>query len=178
MIFVVNENISEVEKIEEDTFTHLNIWERQHIQEWIRESPELLGEELLVVSIEFDRFKNSNDRLDILALDRSGNIVVIELKRDSFAGYADLQSIRYAAMVSSMTIKSLLPYYIDYQNKTLNEKDVTEESSLIKIQEFVNSDSFDEFSNKPRIILCSEDFSQEITTTVWSSPDFMDTISR
>ena len=57
-----------MEKIVEDSFINLNIWERQHIQEWIRESPQILGEELLVVSIEFDRFKNSDNRLDILAL--------------------------------------------------------------------------------------------------------------
>ena len=35
-----------------------------------------------------------------------------------------------------------------------------------QIIEFVESDSFVEFSNKPRIILCSEGFSQEITATV------------
>lgn len=45
----------------------------------------MLGEDLLVVSIEFDRFSNSSDRLDVLAMDRSGNLVVIELKRDSAA---------------------------------------------------------------------------------------------
>jgi len=175
MIFVVNEKLTEVEKVVEDSFIKLNIWERQHIQEWIRESPELLGEELLVVSIEFDRFQNSNNRLDILTIDRAGNLVVIELKRDSFAGFADLQAIRYAAMVSAMTIESLLPYYIDYQKKVLNEENVTEESSIIKIQEFVNSDNFDEFSNKPRIILGSEDFSQEITTTVlWLNQNGLD----
>ena len=71
----------------------------------------------MIVSIEFDRFKNSNDRLDLLAVDRDGNFVVIELKRDSAAGYADLQSIRYAAMVSSMTIDMLLPYYMSYKKK-------------------------------------------------------------
>ena len=77
----------------------------------------MLGEDLLVVSTEFDRFTNSNDRLDILALDKSGNLVVIELKRDPTAGYADLQALRYAAMVSSMTIEVLIPYYRSYRLK-------------------------------------------------------------
>jgi hypothetical protein len=175
MILVVNENLTNFEKVNHSSFVGLNIWERQHIQEWIRQAPEILGEELLVVSIEFDRFNNSNDRLDILAIDREGNLVVVELKRDPFAGYSDLQAIRYAAMVSSMTIEKLLPYYISYQKNYLNADSISKESSVTNIQEFVNKDSFQDLSNKPRIILCSEDFSQEITTTVlWLNQNGLD----
>ncbi|HHH53177.1 MAG TPA: hypothetical protein ENK91_05930 [Bacteroidetes bacterium] len=175
MILVVNNELSDLKKIDETSFVSLNIWERNHIQEWIREAPEILGEELLVVSIEFDRFKNSNDRLDILAIDRQGNIVVVELKRDSYAGYADLQAIRYAAMTSSMTIEKLLPYYNQYQKKHLGIDNPSNEISRTNIEEFVNDDNFKELSNKPRIILCSEDFSQEITTTVlWLNSSGLD----
>lgn len=175
MILVVNDDLKTFEKIDESTFHSLNIWERKHIQEWIRESPEILGEELLVVSIEFDRFSNSNDRLDVLAIDRDGNLVVIELKRDAFAGYADLQAIRYAAMVSSMTIEKLLPYYNYYQRKHLGVENPTNENSVANLQEFVSDDNFQELSSVPRIILCSEDFSQEITTTVlWLNGNGLD----
>jgi hypothetical protein len=127
------------------------------------------------VSIEFDRFVNSNDRLDVLAIDRQGNLVVIELKRDAYAGYADLQSVRYAAMVSSMTIDNLLPYYLAYQKKYLKIETPSKENSRTDIEEFVNQDSFEELSSKPRIILCSENFSQEITTTVlWLNQSGLD----
>ncbi len=159
MILVVNDNLLSFEKINPTSFTGLNIWVRKHIQEWIRKSPEILGEELLVVSIEFDRFVNSNDRLDLLAIDRSGNLVVVELKRDSFAAYCDLQSIRYAAMVSSMTIERLIPFYSNYVRKFLNDENPSNEQLIANIQEFVEKDNFQELSNKPRIILCSEDFS-------------------
>lgn len=175
MILAVKNDLSTFEKIESTSFTELNIWERQHIQEWIRQAPEILGEELLVVSIEFDRFVNSNDRLDVLAIDRQGNLVVIELKRDAFAGYADLQSIRYAAMVSSMTIDNLLPYYIAYQKKYLNIENPSKEESRTAIEEFVYLEAFEELTSKPRIILCSENFSQEITTTVlWLNQSGLD----
>lgn len=175
MIIVVNKDNTFYEKIESSSFEEMNIWERQHIQEWVRQSPEVLGEELLVVSIEFDRFANSKDRLDILAIDRQGNSVVVELKRDPFAGYADLQSIRYAAMISAMTIEKLLPYYVDYQKNYLGVKNPSEESSRTNIEEFVNDDSFEELSNRPRIILCSEGFSQEITNTVlWLNSNGLD----
>jgi len=165
MIFSISSNLEKASKINGSSFTVLNIWERQHIEEWVRTNPEMLGEDLLVVSVEFDRFSNSSDRLDVLALDRSGNLVVIELKRDSAAGYADLQAIRYAAMVSSMTVEVLIPYYIAYRKKYYGET-LSEGEAQDQIVEFVESDSFTEFSNKPRIILCSEGFSQEITATV------------
>lgn len=175
MILAVKNGLSTFEKIESSSFTELNIWERQHIQEWIRQAPEILGEQLLVMSIEFDRFVNSNDRLDVLAIDRQGNLVVIELKRDAYAGYADLQSVRYAAMVSSMTIDNLLPYYLAYQKKYLKIENPSKENSRTDIEEFVNQDSFEELSSKPRIILCSENFSQEITTTVlWLNQSGLD----
>jgi len=165
MIFSISDSLDRATKINGDSFTNLNIWERTHIEEWVRSNPEILGEDLLIVSIEFDRFSSSNDRLDLLAVDREGNLVVIELKRDSAAGYADLQAIRYAAMVSSMTIDMLVPYYIGYKKK-YDDVDLTESEAKEQIVEFVESDTFNELSNKPRIIICSEGFSQEITTTV------------
>lgn len=165
MIFSISNGLDKAKKIQAGSFVELNIWERQHIEEWIRTNPEMLGEDLLIVSIEFDRFSNSNDRLDVLAVDRSGNLVVIELKRDPASGYADLQAIRYAAMVSSMTIELLLPYYISYRKKYYEET-LSEGEAHDQIIEFVESDTFSELSSKPRMILCSEGFSQEITATV------------
>jgi hypothetical protein len=165
LIFSVGENLKEIEQVDPDSFTNLKIWERTHIQEWIRANPLILGEELLVVSMEFDRFSNSSDRLDLLALDRDGNLVVVELKRDPLAGYADLQAIRYAAMVSSMTIEKLAPHYVSYQKQHCS-CELTNSEAVSKIKEFVGEDTFSELSSTPRIILCSEGFSQEITTTV------------
>ncbi len=165
MIFSISQGLDKATKITAGSFAGLNIWERTHIQEWIRSNPEILGEDLLIVSIEFDRFDKSSDRLDLLAVDRQGNLVVVELKRDSAAGYADLQAIRYAAMVSSMNIDKLVPYYVAYKKKYDNEA-LSDRDAREKIVEFVESDSFVELSTKARIILCSEGFSQEITATV------------
>ena len=125
----------------------------------------MLGEELLVLSTEFDRFVNSKDRLDVLALDKEANLVVIELKRDPASGYADLQALRYAAMVSSMTIERVLPYFVNYRQKHHAESLNLAEARK-RISDFVDGDSLTEISRRPRIILCSEGFSPEITTTV------------
>lgn len=178
LILVVDENnLSQVESIESGTFTDLKIWERSHIQEWIIKSPEILGEELLVLSVEFDRFIKSSDRLDILAMDRKGNLVIIELKRDSMAGYADLQSLRYAAMISGLTIEKILPYFIAYHNKNHFEEPLDEQKAKELILDYIDAE-FENFSQKPRIILCSENFSTELTTTVlWLRDQFKVDIS-
>lgn len=165
MIFVISDNLGEIERIEAGSFVSLDVWERTHIQEWIRRHPAILGEDLLIVSMEFDRFKGSRDRLDLLAVDCRGNLVVVELMRNSHADYADLQSIRYAAMVSTMTVEQLLPYYADY-HKTATGTAAPEEELRSNIADFVELEEFEEFSSHPRIILCSEGFSQEISTTV------------
>lgn len=166
MIFVVSKDLRSVEKTGKESFVGLNLWERQHIEEWIRKAPDILGEDLLVVSAEFDRFTGSQDRLDILAVDRKGNLVVVEIKRDPFAGYADLQAIRYAAMVSTMTVEKLAPHYLTYLQRDKRDDRVTLETAKNQIVEFVEAEDFEELSTKPRIILCSEDFSLEVTTTV------------
>lgn len=66
MIFIVSKDLKSVEKSEQEGFQDMNLWERQHIEEWIRKAPEILGEELLVVGVEFDQFSVSRDRLDLL----------------------------------------------------------------------------------------------------------------
>lgn len=171
MIFSISEALDKAETISPETFIGLNIWERKHIEEWVRANPEILGEELLILTTEFDRFVESNDHLDLLALDRDGNLVVVELKRDSVAGYADLQAIRYAAMVSSMTVENMLSCYAAYRKKHYGEQ-LEEAEARSQIADFVKPNAFTGPSSRPRIILCSEGFSQEITTTVlWLNSD-------
>ncbi len=165
MIFSVDKHLETAIQIESGNFTDFGIWERRHIQEWIRQNTDILGEDLLIVSMEFDRFANSNDRLDLLALDTSGNLVVVELKRDLFAGYADLQALRYAAMVSSMTIDQLAHYYSVYKSKYDSEI-ISLDDAKSQLLSFVDAEEFSDLSSTPRIILCSEGFSQELTTTV------------
>ena len=171
IITVPSHNLVTAQKVSPGTFLDLKIWERQHIEQWVINNPEILGEELLILTAEFSGFEQSKDRLDVLALDRQGNLVVIELKRDGLAAYADLQALRYAAMVASLTIEMALPYYLKFRKRVAGE-DLTEEQAKAEILDFVEGDSFEEFPNKARVILCSEDFSKEITSTVIWLRDF------
>lgn len=79
-MFVLDKQTNQLIKIHSKTFHEFGFKEREHIQEWIANNPECLGEDLLIIQKEFDGFNDTNDRLDLLALDKSGNLVVIENK--------------------------------------------------------------------------------------------------
>ena len=57
-------------RLEKRRFSDLNLQERPHLQEWLVQTPEALGEELLVIQKEFDGFADTRERLDLLALDK------------------------------------------------------------------------------------------------------------
>lgn len=92
---------------ETDELTPTTLQESGHeedtLREWILEScDEVLGEELLIIGREVG-VSDLNDGIDILALDRAGNTVIIELKRGSLRGTVDFQALKYVSYVSRWT---------------------------------------------------------------------------
>ncbi len=43
MIFVISEDLGKIEKVEAQSFVALDVWERKHVQEWVRSHPEILA---------------------------------------------------------------------------------------------------------------------------------------
>ena len=64
-----------------------------------------------MVAEEFGNWEDARRRIDLLALDKNGRLVVIEIKRTDDGGHMELRSIRYAAMVSSMGFTEVLEAY-------------------------------------------------------------------
>jgi len=81
-MFLIDSANKKVTSIERKTFAELGFSERQDLQEWICGNPEILGEQLLIIQKEFAGFSDTNERLDLLALDLDGNLVIIENKLD------------------------------------------------------------------------------------------------
>jgi hypothetical protein len=84
-------------------FGALGILERQDLQALLRDYIQVVSPDSLVISEEFSAWDRSARRVDLLCVDRSARLVVIELKRTSDSELVDLQALRYAAMVSRMT---------------------------------------------------------------------------
>jgi len=81
-MYKINKENNTIEQLEKKTFTELNFSEREHLQEWIAKNPSSLGEELLIIQKEYAGFDKTNERLDLLALDKEGALVINENKLD------------------------------------------------------------------------------------------------
>ena len=161
-IFRFNNN--NFEKVEQTKFSSEGILERQHIQNALKKQIEIISPNLLVISEEFCEWEDSKRRIDLLAIDRDANIVVIELKRTETGEHMELQALRYASMVSTLKFDRTIEIYEKYLQSIGSEVDALEEvlTFLNKSEE----EAKDEFANDVKIILVSSDFSKELTTSV------------
>lgn len=152
-----------LESVRETTFSAEKLQERQDLQRLIRNDIGILSSELKVVAEEFSDWEDSNRRIDLLCIDKDARLVVVELKRTEDGGHMDLQAIRYAAMVSSMTLDQVASVY----GRMLSSADaaVNAKSELLN---FLGWESEEDgvFNSNVRIILVSAEFSVEITTAV------------
>lgn len=99
MLYRVNGEL--VVEVGQTTMQDEVLFETQ-VEDWVAQRPEMLGERLLIVGRQVT-LDTGKDRIDLLALDGEGSLVVIELKRDLIGGDADLQALRYCAMVGDWT---------------------------------------------------------------------------
>lgn len=147
-------------------FAALEMYERQDLQRLLRDQISALGEDLLVIAEEFGHWEDARRRIDLLALDREGRLVVIEIKRTDDGGHMELQAIRYAAMVSSMGFTEVLEAFASHAAKHRPQEDVDARAELETFLESSQADEDPVISTDVRLILVSADFGREITTAV------------
>jgi hypothetical protein len=141
------------------SFNAEKIYERKDLQRLLKANIEALSPDLKVIAEEFGEWADSNRRIDLLCLDKDANLVVVEIKRTEDGGHMELQAIRYAAMVSTMTFRQL----VEAHAKFLGAPDDEAERAVL---EFLGRDEPGNFASEVKIILASADFSREITTAV------------
>lgn len=137
--------------------------ERYDLQEWVLSNPRLLGEDLFVVTDEYAGFDRTRERLDILAIDSDGKLVVVELKRSAVGSHADLQAIRYAAYCSTLRLLDLAEIHVEFRRRRGEE--ISTDEARARIRAHIEDPDFIELDNRPRIILGAEEFPPEITAS-------------
>lgn len=145
------------------TFAMEQVRERQDLQRMLKARIEVIDPDLLVIAEEFGEWEDGRRRIDLLAVDRAANLVVIELKRTTDGGHMELQALRYAAMISTMTFERAVTVYADFL--TREGRDLDARDSLLSFLEW-DEPNENQFGQDVRIVLVSADFSKEITTAV------------
>lgn len=163
-MYLIDTNSNRIKNLSKKTFTELGFKERQHLQEWLANKPEALDEELLIIQKEFDGFNDTNERLDLLALDKDGNIVVIENKLDDTGRDVTWQVLKYASYCSTLSKEQIKNIYQSFLDKNGLGEIATE-----KLATFYNQE-YDEIAinqgNTQRMILVAANFRKEVTSTV------------
>lgn len=149
---------------EATTFSDAGLRERQDMQRLLLGTIDVIAPETLVISEEFGDWEDSKRRIDLLAVDKKANLVVIELKRTEDGGHSDLQSIRYAAMVSTMTFEKAVEVFEKYLEKH-GPEDHDARTEMLEFLEWEEPYE-DRFAQDVRIVIASADFSKEVTSTV------------
>jgi hypothetical protein len=152
-----------IEPLPETSFPERGMRERRDIQRLLRANIQVVAPDVLLIGEEFAEWDDSKRRIDLLGVDNNGNLVVIELKRDDEGGHMELQAIRYAAMVSSMTFSRAADVFQAYLDRHGFGQD-----ARTQLLEFLEWDEprEDDFARETRIVLVAADFGKELTTAV------------
>lgn len=172
-MFTVDHHTNRISPVKNKSFSELGLTERKHLQEWLAYEPSALGEELLIIQKEFDGFDDTRERLDLLALDKDGNLVIIENKLDDSGRDVVWQALKYASYCASLTKAQIVDIYQQYLDKykTSLSADLSEESlsASQRIYDFLDAPDLDEvklnLGNSQRIILVAANFRKEVTST-------------
>ena len=160
-------NGESIDAMSPTTFAKLGITERGDLQRLLRDQVDIISPDTLVISEEFGDWDESRRRIDLLGVDKDANLVVIELKRVEDGGHMELQALRYAAMVSTMTFDRAVDIFDRYNE--FRKLEVDARQCLLDHLEWEEPND-DEFANDVRIVLASAEFSKELTTAVlWLS---------
>ena len=147
--------------------------EREHLQEWVLANPEILGEDVQIVTLEFDRWLSAGksrgrvrDRLDILGLDTAGTLVVAELKRDAAPETVEMQAIKYASMAAQFTPKKLAQAF--QRHLATTGETVTVDEAAGRLAEHAGAALDLKILRRPRIVLIAGEYPDTtMTSAIW-----------
>ena len=164
-MYRIDRSSNAIEPLQRCSFGEIGLRERAHLQKWIAKYPSVLGEKLLVIQKEFAGFSDTQERLDLLALDKEGSLVIIEHKLDDTGRDVTWQALKYASYCARLTKEEIRQIYQDYLDRTEPNQKADD-----PLSEFFKVEDFQELTlNKgltQRIIMVAGNFRKEVTSIV------------
>lgn len=160
-MYILDSTTNTLQKAQLCKFKDLNLKEREHLQEWIANEPTSLGEDLLIIQKEFDQFSDTRERLDLLALDTKGHLVIIENKLDDSGRDVTWQALKYASYCSSLTKEQIISIFQNYLGPGKDARKILTDFYEVDLDEIELNPE-----NSQRIILVAANFHKEVTSSV------------
>ena len=88
------------------------------LEPWIASNPVIIGSDIAIIG---RQVLSKSGPIDLLGIDKSGNLVLVELKRAMLPREALAQAIDYASDVSDWSVEKLREVCSEYCGKTLEE---------------------------------------------------------
>ena len=156
--------------VRQTTMAEQGLSEPAHLELWLLQNIDVIDPSLMVVTSQYNRWTtgavSAAERLDILALAKSGELVVIELKRGSDKNI-HLQAISYGALVSGFTIETLGEVHSEWLSRRTPESPVEVERAAQLLREHVSDEDWsDDVLQQTRLVMVAEDFPPLVLTTV------------
>jgi hypothetical protein len=92
--------------------------EREHLESWIKSNPIILGEDIAIIG---EQVQTKSGSLDFLGIDNNGNIIIVELKRDSLPREALVQAMDYASDIANWEVDRFNDICLSYTNQNLED---------------------------------------------------------
>lgn len=166
-LYRLHQDTKTLQGVPEIEFSEHNFLERYDIQEWLEGTPEILAEPLLIIAKENSCFDGTRERPDLVALDKNGNLVIIELKRDDSGTTVEWQAIKYASYYSRFKADTIVSLYWEYLKSSLSNQDLEIDEAHRRIAEFTSEDSLATINSKQRIVIVSHRFAREVISAVY-----------
>lgn len=152
-MYILDSTTNTLQKAQLCKFKDLNLKEREHLQEWIANEPTSLGEDLLIIQKEFDQFSDTRERLDLLALDAKGHLVIIENKLDESGRDVTWQALKYASYCASLTKEQIISIFQNYLGPGKDARKILTDFYEVDLDEIELNPE-----NSQRIILVAANF--------------------
>ena len=169
-MYKVDTPTNSLHSLQEVSFSSLGYTERYHLQEWLAKNPQALtrdnDDELLIIKKEFAGFDDTKERLDLLAIDKQRNLVIIENKLDDSGRDVVWQALKYAGYCANLRKDQILDIFQLYLDKY--EPEETRPAAEV-MAEFLECESLDEvqinLSRTQRVMMVAASFRKEVTNT-------------
>ncbi|MEB3224634.1 MAG: endonuclease NucS domain-containing protein [Synechococcus sp.] len=136
--------------------------EKEHLEEWIKTSPKIIGEDIFIIG---EQVQTKSGFLDFLGIDKNGNTVIVELKRDKLPREVIAQSIDYASDVGSWDLNKLSEICLSYAGQDLLDS-LSEQFDEFNLEEVV-------INNNQRLLIVGFGIDESTSRMIeWLSSNF------